>query len=238
MLAERMFKTLLIVFCVVCLYIIMGRVDCNFLDTRLGGLYDRPLYFENYPCQKLPDYLDSFYMFRLTYHLLELLYTPIYQRDRADFPEIMLHHLMTWSLIFFSYNLNFIPIGAAVMLLHDVTDLAVSIFKLTVDITPVYVMIPAYVLMVTSWAYVRIWFFPTKVIGRLYEECYSMGECKNAPYNLLNMLFAYLSCLWCLHVFWFYLMVKGMVRRLLMKKGFEEVAMAGHANLDHSQKEE
>ena len=147
----------------------------------------------------------------------------------------MLHHLMTWSLIFFSYSLNFIPIGAAVMLLHDITDLAVSIFKLTVDITPVYVMIPAYVLMVTSWAYVRLWFFPSKVIGYIYEECYSQGEC-NAPYSMLNMLGSYLSVLFCLHVFWFYLMVKGMVRRLFIKKGFEEVALTGHANLDLTEK--
>lgn len=77
MLAERVFKTLLILFCVVSLYVIMSRLDCNFLDKRIGGLYDRPLYFENYPCQKIPDYLDNFYMFRLTYHLIELLYTPI-----------------------------------------------------------------------------------------------------------------------------------------------------------------
>ena len=46
---------------------------------------------------------------------------------------------MTWSLIFFSYSLNMLPIGAAVMVLHDITDLAVTLFKLTTDITPTLV---------------------------------------------------------------------------------------------------
>ncbi len=78
-------------------------------------------------------------MFKLSYHLYELIYTVILHRKRPDFPEYFFHHLMTWSLIFFSYSLNTVPIGAAVMILHDVTDLAVTIFKLTVDITPVLI---------------------------------------------------------------------------------------------------
>jgi TLC domain len=57
-------------------------------------------------------------------------------RRRADFPEYLLHHFVTFALILFSYALNYMPIGAAVMILHDVTDLGASIFKLTIDVTP------------------------------------------------------------------------------------------------------
>lgn len=58
-------------------------------------------------------------------------------RKRPDFPEYALHHFLTFTLILFSYVLNYLPIGAAVMVLHDVTDLGASIFKLTIDVTPI-----------------------------------------------------------------------------------------------------
>jgi hypothetical protein len=53
-----------------------------------------------------------------------------------DFPEYFLHHFLTLTLVGVSYSLNELPVGAAVMLLHDVTDLGMSICKITVDITP------------------------------------------------------------------------------------------------------
>jgi ceramide synthetase len=123
---------------------------------------------------------------------------------------------MTWALIFFSYSLNMLPIGAAVMILHDVTDLTVTLFKLTCDIFPVVIGISFYGLMIVGWVYFRLWFFPAHVIWRLQEECYD-GVCSNMQYSALNMLYAFMSGLVCLHIFWFYLMIHGLIRRMTSK---------------------
>jgi len=172
MLGERIFKWIISLFCIGSLYKIMLQDDCDFLDVRVGGRIQRPLYYNNYPCQKIPAYLDGFYVFKLTYHLYELGYTILKQRSRSDFPEYVLHHLMTWSLIFFSYSLNMLPIGAAVMILHDLTDFAVTMFKITIDVTPFFVQVSFYISMIVSWVYLRLWYFPVHVIYRLHEECY------------------------------------------------------------------
>lgn len=172
MLGERIFKLLVSLFCISSLYKIMLQEDCDFLDVRVGGRISKALYFVNYPCQQIPAYLDGFYVFKLSYHLYELGYTILNQRSRSDFPEYVLHHLMTWSLIFFSYSLNMLPIGAAVMILHDLTDFAVTMFKITIDVTPQPVQAFFYGSMIVSWIYLRLWFFPVHVIYRLHEECY------------------------------------------------------------------
>jgi len=114
--------------------------------------------------------MDNFYVFKLSYHLYELGYTIMFDRNRHDFPEYVLHHFLTFTLIYFSYVVNYLPVGAAVMILHDVTDFTVSIFKMLVDITPAYCEVSAYILMVTSWVYFRLWYFPFFVIARIYEE--------------------------------------------------------------------
>ena len=93
------------------------------------------------------------------------------------------------------------------MLVHDVTDLAVTIFKLTIDITPIYIQGASYGGMLIAWMYFRLWFFPVYLIYGLYWECYGDKVCANVNYSMLNMLFAFICGLLCLHVFWFYLMV-------------------------------
>lgn len=229
MLGERIFKVTMNIFCVTILYRIMIGDDCDFLDVRVGGRIERPLYFFNHPCQKLPASLDNFYIFKLTYHLYELIYTIIFDRKRVDFPEYVLHHFLTFTLIYFSYVVNYLPVGAAVMILHDVTDLTVSIFKMVVDITPSGVQVLGYILMVVSWVHFRLWYFPGFVILRIYEE--SQGwHGKTWNFNLVGMLTAFLCVLFFLHCFWFYLMLKGMLKRCRKSNWKEEVSISTNEN--------
>jgi hypothetical protein len=139
MLAERWFRLLINAGYVAVLYKILLQDDCEYLDWRVGGDKESPHYFFNYPCQKIPEGLDSFYVFKIAYHLFEQIYSLIYQRNRADFLEYFLHHFMTITLVAFSYSMNFMPVGSVVMLLHDVTDAGMSICKVTADVAPIVI---------------------------------------------------------------------------------------------------
>jgi hypothetical protein len=125
----------------------------------------------------------------------------------------MLHHFLTFTLILFSYVVNYLPVGAAVMILHDVTDLTVSLYKLSSDVSPMLIEVFAYLTMVVSWVYVRLWYFPMHVINRIFEE---VAEWNTGTYNasLAFMLTGFLCMLFFLHCFWFYLMVKGLLKRI------------------------
>lgn len=133
MLADRLYKLIIYTSTTVILYWILQRG--KFLHTYLGGDNPTPLYFDNYPCQQLPQYLDDFYVLKLGYHFYELLYTLLFQLDRPDFPEYLLHHILTFALILYSYSVNFLPVGAGIMFVHDFSDIFVVIMKLTADIT-------------------------------------------------------------------------------------------------------
>ena len=121
--------------------------------------------------------------------------------------------------------------GSIVMLVHDVTDLSVTLFKLTVDVTHISVQIVSYTTLLASWIYFRIWFFPCYIIYKLYEECYAPGKiCQNVNYSMLNMLFAFISGLACLHIFWLFLLLQGLVRRVASKKFTDGVSIGGSEN--------
>jgi hypothetical protein len=89
--------------------------------------------------------------------------------------------------------------------------------------------------MIVSWVYFRLWFFPRNIIYRLYAECYSgqLYSCPNVNFSMLNMLFAFITGLFCLHIFWFYLMVSGLMRRVRSKSGFvNHISIGSSVNRD------
>jgi hypothetical protein len=190
MMGERVFKILMNVFCVTVLYKILAGDDCDFLNVYAGGRIENPLFFYNHPCQKIPKNLDSFYIFKMSYHSYELIYTIIFDMKRTDFPEYMLHHFLTFILILFSYTLNYLPVGATVMILHDVTDLTTTIFKLFVDVTPMFLQILSYILMTTTWVYFRLWFLPMHIIFQVIDETNNwQGKTFNKDnFTLIGML--------------------------------------------------
>lgn len=166
LLAERVFKFFIHLGTTIMLFWVLK--NSNFLQKNLLGDHENIAYFKNYPCQKIPNFMDDLYIIKLSYHLYEQMYTLIFQRERRDFPEIMLHHFLTLVLILFSYSVNFMPMGAVVMLIHDVTDLVVSVFKLCVDICSHTVQFCVYGVMFVSWIYFRLYIFPVYIIQQYY----------------------------------------------------------------------
>lgn len=62
----------------------------------------------------------------------------LFHRDRRDFSEFLLHHILTIALVLFSYSVNFLPVGAIIMLLMDFSDIFVAVFKMAVDVNEVF----------------------------------------------------------------------------------------------------
>lgn len=131
----------------------------NFLHKHLLGDQDFPRYWNHYPCTPIPNFLDDFYIMKLAYHCKEIAYTSVFQIHRRDLSEFLLHHFVTVALVLFSYSMNFLPIGAVIMLIHDAPDLFLNVFRISMDVLSLKYAVIAYLLMIISWIYLRIYFF-------------------------------------------------------------------------------
>ncbi len=98
----------------------------------LGSTYE-PQYFKNYPCIEVPRYLDDFMIIKMSYYFYETAHLVLFNRDRHDFTEMMVHHIVSVALISITYSMNILPV-APVMLVTDCTDIFVALFKLTIDV--------------------------------------------------------------------------------------------------------
>lgn len=78
----------------------------NFLHIYLLGDSEYPSYWNNYPCTEVPKYLEEFFIIKKAYYSYELVISLIYHRERKDFSELILHHIITISLVSCAYSTN------------------------------------------------------------------------------------------------------------------------------------
>ena len=83
--------------------------------------------------------------------------------------------------------------------------------------------------MISTWAYFRIWFFPYYVIARIIEEI-QVWPAETYSHNIAFMTVGFLLALAALHVFWFYIMIKGAAKRLTKVNWVEFMSLRNWEN--------
>jgi len=85
-----------------------------------------------YPRRLLDDGLfKAYYLLQASYWTQQwLVLVLMLEKPRKDFKELVLHHIITLSLIYLSYAFHYTYIGIAIYITHDISDffLAVSLF--------------------------------------------------------------------------------------------------------------
>jgi len=126
-----------------------------------------------------------------------------------DFWEMLLHHIVSCSLVWFSYILNYVRIGSLVLLLHGVVDIFIYASKAVVD-TPYERLIAfSYFGLIASYAWFRIFVFPVYVMRSAWvESLRQVGQDSGKALVGWNYLNYALFVLLLLHMYWFGIIVK------------------------------
>jgi len=176
--------------------------DKEWMPSILGGSGDISKCFLglSYPLVELDPGIKPYYMVQLAYHGHSFLFQ-FRMTHRADFVEMVLHHVITLFLISFSYLNNFTRIGTLVFLTHDFSDLFGYATKCLVDTNASGLVLTAYGGLLLSWGFCRLFVFPAYIINTgLYIADNSWDG-----YWILNCM---MIVLLCLHAYWFILFLK------------------------------
>lgn len=185
-----------------------------------------------YPYQPIFPEVTKYYLVALGYQLSEAFTHVLYERERPDFYTMLLHHVVSTSLVGFSYALNFIRIGSLILFLHTVSDVFIYLCKAFVDTSAKKFCNLCYVFLVLSFGWLRLVVFPTQIIHSTWVDSlpkvgqhFDMGA--YSTWCFFNFM---LLILFFLHVYWFCLIVKtGMV---MIKTGQRRDMVADLTSMD------
>ena len=106
--------------------------DINYFPKSLLGKGWLPnMFIKGYPDSfylEKPPYFDFYYMFCLSFFISDLI--GLFREDKqTDFINMLLHHVCTISLIFFSHLVHYSNVGSIVLFLHMESDVFVHVTR-------------------------------------------------------------------------------------------------------------
>jgi len=147
-----------------------------------------------------------------------VLWTPLFQIKwsptvRGDFREMIAHHFVTNTLIFFSSYYRLTRIGSMVFFIHDLSDVPVDLSKLANFVKWKVTTIVCFVVVVLMWMVNRLGIFPfvicRSVLVESYEYLVLKGTMDPALHQACYLLFySLMGALVFLHLTWFLILLR------------------------------
>uniref|UniRef100_K3X972 TLC domain-containing protein n=1 Tax=Globisporangium ultimum (strain ATCC 200006 / CBS 805.95 / DAOM BR144) TaxID=431595 RepID=K3X972_GLOUD len=145
--------------------------------------------------------LKTYFLVQLGYHFHSLVYMVALSPIRNDFIEMLVHHVTTIILIGCAFIANYTPSGATVAFVHDIGDVTGYAIKTIVDTGSTPLTIVMYVVLLVSWAYTRLYVFPTELI---YNAVFVLPKLTpDIPLLMLHPVNFMLTMLLGLHIYWY-----------------------------------
>jgi len=160
----------------------------------------------NYPNIVMEPETRAFYLFQLGFYLHSLYAHFRYEVKRSDYWPLLIHHLVTIWLIYFSYVVGLSRIGVLVLFCHDANDVTFEVGKTFVYRKNNFMINVTYVIILFTWIATRLTLFPLVVIWSAFIESATIIPIEVFPFYWgfnLSLMF-----LVCLHVYWFGLMLR------------------------------
>ena len=152
----------------------------------------------------LPDDVQLYFNLVAAYNLHEMGWLLLFGIGEHNFWEMLLHHIVTLSLIVLCFITKHTPIGCLVLILHGLSDIPVVLCKIFTNTSLDVVAFLFYLVTLFSWLYYRVYVFVGSVIHPIYgiESKWRMEVKYTMCYTML------LSTLAVLHLIWIALMFK------------------------------
>lgn len=145
------------------------------LETRLYYVLAAAVWFHNL----IDLLLERAFGFRYIYYIATMLQIPVSDKclefmpsksHRSDFLSMILHHIVTSSLLLLSYYGAFTRIGHVILVVSDVSDILLCITKVLFRLGKRVTSNVFFVLFALSWVYTRHYVYFNTLISNTFDS--------------------------------------------------------------------
>jgi ceramide synthetase len=196
-------------------------------DGTFWGLY------KGWPHHPMTGLLRFYYLVELGGYLHQLMWTEV---SRSDSLEMISHHIITITLVSVSYRQNFTRVGSLFLILHDISDVFLEFAKCVHYTSMVkgreFLQIYCDVLFgifAVSFFVLRIVILPYLTIVSFWNEGWTtLGANWWGAWIFAGCSYG----LQFLHCFWFYLIMKMVVRMMIVGNVEQDIRSDDEAESD------
>lgn len=129
-----------------------------------------------------------------------------------DWREMLLHHIAALALYPGFIFGNILPVGVVLAWLHDLADVALNLCRIFHCIDLKWPTGIGFVFMACVWFYTRLLVLPIYIHHIFIEAYFPPVAAHLQPLIFLELV--YLMLMQVLHIFWFFLIIRMMVRMI------------------------
>jgi ceramide synthetase len=185
-----------------------------FVPEVAEWVQDTKNHWEGWPYHQITSIALFYYHIELGSYIHQLLWT---ESNHSDFWEMFAHHIITIALIVISFITNYWRVGVSILFLHDLSDVFLEGCKvLNYTSKPAsrrwikdYIVDPGFGLFTVVFFITRLVLFPRYILYSVFIEGYRVYGCE---WGGCPIFIGLLSALQCLHIFWFYLIMRMVVK--------------------------
>ena len=155
------------------------------------------------------DAIKFYYQVQIGAYFHQLLWTEV---SRSDAVEMILHHFVTLVLLIGSFCMNFTRIGTFILIIHDSADIFLEFGKTLNYIALArknkilgFICDLFFAAFALTFGFTRLYIFPVRVLYPVFVTC---SVYFGYDWSGLIVYKVFLSILQCLHIFWFYLILR------------------------------
>lgn len=201
------------------IFCVLG-IRALFFPETVSWVKDTDEHWNNWPNQPLNDAVTLLYQIQLGSYLHQLMWTEI---SRSDAAEMILHHVITITIVVASYLAGITRIGSSIFLVHDLADIWLEMGKCFVYISrakdnqwaKVYCDV-FFVIFAVTFGITRLYIYPRYLVSSLVVDAPRIMGMWSGYYVFMILLLG----LQGLHIFWFYLILRMVYK--LMTSGIEK----------------
>lgn len=180
---------------------------------------DSSQFWKGYPHRDLQPSFKLYYVMQAAFWSAQIVVLNI-EKPRKDYTEMLIHHLVTISLISLSYTMNLTRVGHMILCITDLSDIFLSFAKCMRYSGCTTSCDVVFGIFVLSWIYSRFYLLGCVIYSVVFEARtylkigWSPATGHYLTENNIWIFVVLLNCLMALMIFWFALIIKVIIRVL------------------------
>ncbi|KAI0532910.1 TLC domain-containing protein [Xylaria digitata] len=224
---------------------IMGPLGLHVMYHSPTWYFSTVGMYSGYPHKTHPAVTKFYYLLQAAFWVQQALVMIFgLETRRRDFKELVVHHVVTVSLIALSYRFHFTMMGVLVYVTHDISDFFLATSK-SLNYIDSPLQGPYFTLCIVLWIYLRH-YINLGILFSILTEFRTIGpyvldwEAEQYKCEISNVItFVLLAALQVLNLFWLYCLLRNAYRFVVLgvAKDDREDEDNGNDHEEHVEKE-